>query len=340
MSGPVAYPRPTVSPTVVPSPILPVILAAIGEGADAEAVVGRLVEDGLRPEPGVVEARITDAMALGLVRVAGQGPRGQRYVLTSLGSRQLAERGISSDDADRLRELETLRTDLAATIAHELRTPLTAIRTCAGLLLDADSQPTPAQHRTLVETIERNAERMQRVVADILDLARFRTGAISLQPRRFDLVAMADAAVASLAPMAAARGLTVTIVADERPVPVYADHRRLEQALVNLLSNAQRFAERSVSLTVASAGERATIAVRDDGPGIPEADQARLFERFFVGRRDVSAARDGVGLGLPTALAIAGAHGGTIEVVSSPGRGSTFTLVIPVAGPTGGDGDD
>lgn len=110
--------------------------------------------------------------------------------------------GLDRDGADRLRDLEVLRTDLSATIAHELRTPLTAIRTCASLLMSEDARPTPEQHRTLVETIERNAERMQRVVGDILDLARFRAGSIGLQLRRFDPVAMTGTVIASIAPVA------------------------------------------------------------------------------------------------------------------------------------------
>ncbi len=325
-----------------PSPMLPAILACIGDGADSASVVEGLRGAGVEPAPGVVDGLIMQAVSLGLARVAGDGPRGRRFVLTSLGVRRLAGEGIGADDAERLRELEGLRTDLTATIAHELRTPLTAIRTCAGLLLAEDTDPTPEQHRTLVETIVRNAERMQRVVGDILDLARFRTGAIVLQPRRFDAVAMAETAVATLAPVAVSRDLTVTLEAPVRPVSVFADHRRLEGALVNLLSNAQRFAADGgrVDVSVARVGDDLRIAVRDDGPGIAQADQAMLFERFFVGRRDVGGQRDGVGLGLPIALAIAGAHGGRIDVDSTPGMGSTFTLIVPVDGPPSGGGAD
>src|SRR4029079_5946537 len=105
-------------------------------------------------------------------------------------------------------------------------------------------------------------------------------------------------------------------------------------------SNAQRFAPDggTVTVRVTERGEDTTWAVTDAGPGIPAADQERLFERFFVGRNDVTGPRQGVGLGLPTALAIAQAHDGTIEVDSEPGRGSTFTLVVPTHGPITGEG--
>jgi two-component system sensor histidine kinase SenX3 len=147
---------------------------------------------------------------------------------------------------------------------------------------------------------------------------------------------MADSAIAVVVPLAANRGQRI-----ERVLPaagdhgVYGDHRRLEQALLNLISNAQRFAPDGGTITV-SVRERGLLtywSVTDDGPGISEEDQARLFERFFVGAGDRSARGDGVGLGLPTALAIAQAHGGTIEVHSELDRGSTFTLIVPTAGP-------
>ena len=324
------------------SPLLSTILAVLGEGGTADDLDGRLGDLGLAPQPGIVRSALEEAAALGLVRVAASGPTIARYVPTSLGRRVASSGSIGPDDAERLRELETLRTDLSATIAHELRTPLTAIRTCAGLLLAADSDPTPDQRRTLVETIERNAERMQRVVGDILDLARFRTGHIALQLRRFDTVAMATAAIDSLRPVATSRGIVLDLVTAERTLAVYGDHRRLEQALVNLLSNAVRFSpdDGRVTVTIDRDSGWARLGVRDDGPGIPEPDQARLFERFFVGRTDRGAARDGVGLGLPTALAIAQAHGGRIDVDSAPGEGSTFRLIVPVDGPDDPGGSD
>jgi signal transduction histidine kinase len=116
---------------------------------------------------------------------------------------------------------------------------------------------------------------------------------------------------------------------------VYGDRRRLEQALINLVANAQRFSPDGavVHVRIERRGDRTAWVVTDDGPGIPEADQPRLFERFFVGRNDRSGPREGVGLGLPTALAIAQAHGGEIEVRSAVGAGSTFALVVPTGGP-------
>ncbi len=140
-----------------------------------------------------------------------------------------------------------------------------------------------------------------------------------------------------MAPLASRRHQVIEIDAPPSPVRVYGDHRRLEQALVNLLSNAVKYGPSGghILVRVRAADHEVSWAVRDDGPGIPPDEQPRLFERFFVGRNDKDT--HGVGLGLPTALAIAQAHGGRIDVESTPGRGSTFTLVVPVDGPPDGE---
>jgi signal transduction histidine kinase len=211
------------------------------------------------------------------------------------------------------------------------------VRTSAGLLADPSSTPTADQRATLLAAIERNADRMKRLIDDVLDLARFRSGSIRLQLRRFDARELGESAAGALRPVAAVRRVQLQVATDDQnvDVAVYGDHRRLEQALVNLVSNAVRFSPEAgtVRIRVTVADGTARWAVRDDGPGIPPPDQARLFERFFVGRSDRTAARDGIGLGLPTALAIAQAHGGTIEVASEVGRGSTLTLAVPADGP-------
>jgi signal transduction histidine kinase len=272
---------------------------------------------------------------LGLVRVGGHvhGSSGgqAQYVATSLGQR-VADAALAGrpELVPGLRELETLRSDLLATIAHELRTPLTAVRTSIGLLLDPGLDPSPEERQRLLITIGRSTDRMQRLLEDLLDLARFRAGKIRLNRRRFDARELAQEAMMPLEPLAALREQRLEMTFPDEPLMVEADRRRLEQALLNLLSNANKFGPPGsvVSLTVNEADGLARFEVRDSGPGISADDQARLFERFFVGEGDRSG---GVGLGLPTALAIAQAHGGGIEVDSAPGDGSRFSLVVPLA---------
>jgi signal transduction histidine kinase len=319
-----------------PSALAVAALALLDHGLTATALAGRLEAEGARVEPATADQALRELVALGLVRIARRGAAGPEYVTTSLGG-QVREQGLLAGSGEILREIERLRTDLLSTIAHELRTPLTAVRTSAGLLLDPASRPTDEQRQAMLETIERNAARMQRLVADILDITRFRSGAIRLQLRPFDASVLADEVASAIRPLALERGLRIDIVAPADGGPtVFGDHRRLEQALLNLVSNAQRFATDGGTVVIqveADAAGDVRWAVTDDGPGIAPADQARLFERFFVGRNDRAGAREGVGLGLPTALAIAQAHGGTIDVRSLPGAGSTFTLVVPAAGP-------
>jgi len=265
-------------------------------------------------------------------------------VVTSVGQRRLEDTFSGQrSESDRLAELEQLRTDLLSTIAHELRTPLTAIRTSVGLLQDAEHAPDAEQRATLLATIDRNALRMQRVVGEILDLARFRAGSIQLQLRRFDARELASTAIASLQPLAESAGQRIALSAPGSATWVFGDYRRLEQALVNLLSNAGKFSARGASVEVTvdkpADGREVRWTVSDHGPGISAEDQERLFERFFVGRNDVGGETRGVGLGLPTVLAIAQAHGGRVDVESELGRGSTFAIVVPATGPDV-DGDE
>jgi signal transduction histidine kinase len=314
--------------------LVPTALALVAEGATPSTLADRFRDAGAALDDVLAADLLERLLDLGLVRVARSAAQERLFVPTSLGRNALAE-GITGAGAVGLEELERLRTDLLSTIAHELRTPLTALRTSVGLLADPASSPTEEQRRTLVATIERNADRMQRLIGDILDLARFRSGSIRLQLRRFDACELAASAIAAVRPLADADGVRISLSGCADGVSVFGDHRRLEQALVNLVSNAQKFspAGAEVAVSVEARDELVRWRVEDRGPGIAEADRARLFERFFVGRGDRSRAREGVGLGLPTALAIAQAHGGTIDVDSELGRGSTFTLVVPADGP-------
>lgn len=315
-------------------------LRLLGDSTSARTLVLRFAAEGATVDEADAGAILAELAALGLVRVARADGAASVHVLTSLG-RQFVDTGTVIDPgvATQLGDLEHLRTDLLSTIAHELRTPLTAVRTCVGILRDPGATPTDAERAKLLATIERNAGRMQQVVGDILEIARFRTGEIVLQLRGFDAVELARGAIASVDPLAAARAQTITLAAPASGIRVFGDHRRLEQALINLIANAVKYGYRTGRIDVATRvhGGMVTWSVRDDGPGIAEADRPHLFERFFVGPNDRDGVARGVGLGLPTALAIAQAHGGQIDVDTAVGEGSTFSLSVPIAGPAGAD---
>jgi signal transduction histidine kinase len=317
------------------SPLAVAALALVLDGATATDLETRFSESGADLRPGVAEDLLAELDSLGLVGIA-RGEPAREYVLRSLG-RRLVEDRAWTDATGPMRDLERMRTDILSIIAHELRTPITVMRTLTGLLLDPASDPTAEQRRTMLETMERNAERMQHLIGEVLDLARYRAGTIGLQLRRFDAVELAESAVATIRPIAEGRGQTVELRVPRGPSPrVYGDRPRLDRALLNLVANAHHFAPDGGRITVrlkAPGDGMIRWSVTDDGPGISAADQRVLFERYFVRHHDPDGPREGVGLGLPRALAIAQAHGGSIEVRSRPGHGSTFTLVVPAAGP-------
>jgi signal transduction histidine kinase len=228
------------------------------------------------------------------------------------------------------------------TISHELRTPLTAIRSAVGLLLDPKLPAEDGTRQRLLETIAASADRMQRLVADVLDLRRFRAGAMPLQRRRFDAVALTRESAAAVEPQLTSRSQRLEVTVPEAPVWIYADHRRLEQVILNLLANAHNFSAQgtTIHLTLLVEGQDIVWRVADHGVGIPSADLPRLFERFFSAPTDAAGPHSGTGLGLPLALAIAQAHGGTIEVESEVGRGSVFTLRVPAKAPADQEDDE
>ena len=318
-----------------PSPLAVAALALVHDHVTPAELVARFDAVGAVIEEPSARSLLDELCDLGLSRVV-HGANGGDYFSTPLGERLRKESFMQRPGQVRLlAEIEQMRTDILATIAHELRTPLTAVRTSIGLLLDPALEPSPEQQLTLLETIGRNTTRMQRVVGDILDLARFRAGRVQLQLRRFDAVAVAQSAIASVALLAAARGQTIEFKPASAAISVFGDYRRLEQALVNLLSNAEKYSPEGsqIDVSVSQSGAHVTWAVTDRGHGIAQADQERLFERFFVADRDRSEATAGVGLGLPITLLIAQAHDGRIDVLSKPGQGSTFSIVVPAEGP-------
>ncbi|MCU0293750.1 MAG: HAMP domain-containing histidine kinase [Thermoanaerobaculaceae bacterium] len=318
------------------SPLLSSALVLVGESATVDELTERYAAVGASVAGPDARALLDELVNLGLARVAaGHGP-GRRHVPTALG-RQLARASISGSEElrDELAALDLLRSDLLSTIAHEVRTPLTVIRTSVGLLREPGASLTDAQRRRLLATVERNADRIWRLVDDLLDLTRLRSGQMTLQLRRFDASSIARSAATLVQPLVSAAGQSLVVHAPAEPVPVFGDHRRLEQALLNLVSNAQKYSPPGsrIEITVDATDPEVRWSVIDEGPGIGPANMSRLFERFFVGRTDRGGRSAGAGLGLPIAMAIAQSHGGRIEVESSVGAGSTFRLVIPAAGP-------
>jgi two-component system phosphate regulon sensor histidine kinase PhoR len=239
-------------------------------------------------------------------------------------------------DVTDLRRLETIRTDFVANVSHELRTPITAIATSAETLLGGALAGPDAVE--FVELIDRNATRLRQLVDDLLDLSK-----IEAKHYRLALVDVEPAGVLThtrklLAESARKRRVTVDVrVLDEAGQPsapeavrVRADRRALEQVVSNLLDNAIKYAGEGAHVVLSVRdGEPTTIVVSDDGAGIPRAHQGRIFERFY--RVDPGRSRElgGTGLGLSIVKHLVELMGGTIEVESELGRGSSFTVRLP-----------
>jgi signal transduction histidine kinase len=298
-------------------------------------LVRRFEAEGARVETGRATELLEELEGLGVVRVnqAGASPL---YVRTPLGDQMAASSIIEGGDLHRrLAELERLRGDLFSTVAHELRTPLTAIRTAVGLLLDPKTRAAPGKRRELLQNVERNAERLQRLADTTLEMARFRAGQIRLQLRRFDARQLGEDVRLALEPVLEEKKQRISLALGAQPVWVFADHRRIERAIVNLVSNAHKFSapDSEIRFAVRRIADDVCWEVADEGHGIAKDEQPLLFERFFVSTTDRTAG--GTGLGLPIVLYTAQAHGGRVEVESELGRGSVFRLIVPASGPGG-----
>ena len=250
----------------------------------------------------------------------------------AVAARPLATRGavVTVLDLTQLRRLETVRRDFVANVSHELKTPLTAVRGFAETLLDEDI---PAeQRRAFARTIRDNAERMQRIVDDLLDLSRIESGGWHPRVGRVDIGGVVREIFAGVQESAGRKGLQ--LVADVPPGAgtVHADPTAFRQVVGNLVENAVRYTATG-SVTVRSRqGEGGVwIDVRDTGIGIAAEHLPRIFERFY--RVDAGRSRElgGTGLGLAIVRHLVEAHRGRVEASSVPGRGTTISVLFPGA---------
>jgi two-component system, OmpR family, sensor kinase len=213
-----------------------------------------------------------------------------------------------------------------ADAAHELRTPVSVMLTQAQTALNRERGA--AEYREAVEACQRSAQRMRRLIESLLELARLDAGQEPMKRDKVDLSQTAWDCAEHIRSLAAARG--IRIQCDLSPVEYHGDAERLAQVITNLLSNAVQYnkANGEIRLSAKLQGRMILLAVSDTGPGISRADLPHLFDRFY--RADPSRSSGQTGLGLAISKAIVEAHGGTIEVTSQPGAGTTFTVVLPI----------
>lgn len=235
-------------------------------------------------------------------------------------------------DETRQAEVARMKDQFVGMISHELRTPLSAIIGFLDLLRNDPEQPLAEQQVEFVDIIERNAQRLLALVGDLLFTAQVESGRFPITPHHLDIYDSLRLATESARPHAEAEGVELGLDVPAEPLFVVADGGRIGQAIDNLISNAIKFTPRGgrVSVSAAPNDGAVVISVSDTGIGIPKAEQADLFNRFFRASTATQNAIPGVGLGLNITHAIAVAHGGGITVVSDEGVGTTFEVRLPL----------
>jgi two-component system phosphate regulon sensor histidine kinase PhoR len=289
-------------------------------------------------------ARTTRTTSSGEVELGGLKPR--RLLVRGTAFTQLRGRehgGREQENASGLlavffdvtdiRRLESLRRDFVANVSHELRTPVTAVLSAAETLEMALGKE-PEQAKRFLAIIERNASRLQRLIEDLLDLSRIESRELRLRPERFPFEPFATHLLGMFKERADKRRIALRLEA-AKGIETDVDRRALEQVLTNLVDNAVKYCPEGSKVVLradpAEGGPGVRLRVEDDGTGIEEKHLPRLFERFY--RVDAGRSREmgGTGLGLSIVKHLVEAMGGTIEVVSAVGTGTTFDVKIPDA---------
>ncbi len=264
------------------------------------------------------------------VRLAGAEGRSFEVQVAPLsGTVQAGAIAIFYDITD-LERLERVRRDFVANVSHELRTPLTAISGYAETLLEGGLED-PENNRKFVEIIKSHATRLSNITSDLLALSELEAEKPAGEARPVSVSNAVETALKMIEPTAQLRDVKIIRGHLER-AEVLAERGQLEQLLVNLLDNAVKFNRRGgeVRLAVTREGDRIRITVADTGIGIPSTDLSRIFERFYRVDKARSREMGGTGLGLSIVKHIVERLNGTITVESQLGKGSTFTILLPV----------
>jgi signal transduction histidine kinase len=232
------------------------------------------------------------------------------------------------DVTDFMRALE-VKEEFVASVSHELRTPLTSIHGFTSIVLERDDLPEEVVHQLGV--VKRNVDRLDRLVADLLQTAQVERGLVHLDRERTDVAALVRQSIEAARPAIDRAGLSLSSSVPDHLV-VMVDPQRFAQVVDNLLSNAVKYTPSGgrIEVDLSVAHERVELVVRDTGIGISMRDRSHVFSRFFRSRHASQRSIQGIGLGLSITKAIVDSHGGRIEVESEEGRGSTFRVRLPL----------
>jgi signal transduction histidine kinase len=235
------------------------------------------------------------------------------------------------DKSRQLAEASQHKSQFLANMSHELRTPLNAILGYTELILDSVYGEMPEKARSVLDRVERNGRHLLGLINDVLDLSKIEAGQLVLALGDYSLKNVAHTVFNAVEPLAKEKKLAFKVEVPPDLPPGHGDERRLTQVLLNLVGNAIKFTDcGEVVIKTSTANGSFNVIVRDTGPGIPEADRAKLFQEFQQGDNSVARKKGGTGLGLAISKRIIEMHGGKIWVESVVGQGSTFTFTLPV----------
>lgn len=292
----------------------------------------------------ILEAVPTHEVAELVERTAGEGrvidhemklPGGERWLQVNAASMTNMERRrlgtvLVFHDLTRMKQLERTREEFVGNVSHELRTPLSLIKGYAETLLDG-AKDNPEVANRFLETINRNARRLDLLIQDLLTISALESGRVALNLQPLAVKGLADKILTDYKTRAEAR--RVKLVNKLKDFSVQADETRVEQVLGNLVENAVKYGRESGTVTVGGrdAGDGfIELYVQDDGPGIPPDALERVFERFYRVDKARSREQGGTGLGLAIVKHIVQNHGGKVWATSEPGKGATFFFTLPV----------
>ncbi len=279
----------------------------------------------------VDRARAGRTVALGEIDLPGIKPRRLLVHATGFAGEAGGLLAVFVDVTD-LRRLESLRRDFVANVSHELRTPVTAVRSAAETLMEsALRDPDPAVPARFVDIIVRNAERLQSLIEDLLELSRLESKEFRLKKEQVLLPVVASIVMGLFRERAEKKGVRLKVELPDGLPPLTTDQRALEQVVSNLVDNAVKYCPSGSMVTVSAekSSGAVKVVVSDTGPGIDPKHVPRLFERFY--RVDAGRSREigGTGLGLSIVKHLVDAMGGEVTVDSAVGKGSSFAVTLP-----------
>lgn len=245
--------------------------------------------------------------------------------------------GRLEQNLEDLKMSEQMRREFVANVSHELRTPITSIKSYAETLAENDDIP-PEMRADFLRVIQNESTRMTKIVQDLLELSRFDSGKTKFEFERFNLEQSVRDVCAALAPSAKEHNHTINLELEWLLPEIVGDSSRIEQVLMNLISNAIKYTPDGGTIDVSSghSGDEVWVRIQDSGVGIPKEDLDRVFDRFYRVDKARSRESGGTGLGLSIAQEIVSRHGGRIELESEPGKGTTATVVLKIEGPENG----